>query len=1152
MIKNTNHLVTNNKMIPVGIGVAILWWFFEVMMDTYVFQEGLFIERFFPAHDPNELWMRLVPVCLFVGFGIYARSAMSKPIKMSESLSASNQQLMAGEQQLKAANQQLRAGEQQLKAAEQQLRATNQQLVAREQQLRGANQQLKASEERFRDFFANAPVGFHTFGPDRVIADINETELAMIGYIRDEVIGKKIWTDLIIPEQRDQFEKHWQDLITKGQVRNLEYTLVHKDGHNINVVLNASSRFDEHSNLIYTRGSVLDITERKRAAEQIENLAKFPSENPNPVLRIAKNGTLLYANDAGRLLLAEWNIEVGQLVPDTWCQTIAEVFASGSYRRVEAEYTGRIFAFVVAPIPEADYANLYGRDITERKEIAARQELTGKVLERLNRKSQAFEMVQDIIALIKESTGFTAVGIRLRQADDFPYFVVDGFSDDFVKAENCLCTRNEKGEQVFDEEGRPALECLCGAVIMGVADLTSPFITKAGSFWTNNTTKLMSSSEVQALEVPIRNRCNQAGYESVALIPLCSGDQTVGLLQLNDTLPDCFTPEMISFFEGICASIGIALARIEAEQEIKNLAKFPSENPNPVLRIAKNGVVLYANGASGSLLAEWGCQVGQTAPKNWCRTVSDVFASGSARRIEVAHADSIFAFMIVPVVEADYVNLYGRDITERKKAQEVLQASEEQFRRAVLDSPFPIMIHAEDGEVLQISKVWTDLTGYTPQEIPTMSAWTERAYGERRDIVKSRIEKMFDCDERVEEGEYVISSKDGKTLIWDFSSAPLGKLPDGRRLVISMAMDITERKQAEQEIQNLAKFPSEDPNPVLRIAREGMVLYANAAGSELLKIWECNVGERVPEHWHQYVLRMLKSGSSEELEVVCGERVFSLIMTPVVDAGYVNAYGVDISERKLAEEDLRRYRQHLEKLVETRTAELTQANEQLLQEIEARKGLEKEILSVSEQERRKIGQELHDSLGQQLTGIAFMTKVLEQKLAKKSLDEAADVIKIAKLVNQATAQAHSLAKGLHPVDLDTGTLVSALQELAMGTETLFDVHCIFKSDKLVHVNDHEVAVHLYRITQEAITNAIKHGKAKNIQIGLVYGRSKSVLTVKSDGLDFPKDFEAKYTGMGLQIMDHRVDIIGGSLDIHKAPEGGTIVVCGFPNKKQQQ
>ncbi|MHC4483045.1 MAG: sensor histidine kinase, partial [Planctomycetota bacterium] len=222
---------------------------------------------------------------------------------------------------------------------------------------------------------------------------------------------------------------------------------------------------------------------------------------------------------------------------------------------------------------------------------------------------------------------------------------------------------------------------------------------------------------------------------------------------------------------------------------------------------------------------------------------------------------------------------------------------------------------------------------------------------------------------------------------------------------------------------------------------------------------------------------------------------------------------------------------------------------QLLQEIDARRRLEKEILNISERERRRIGQELHDSLGQQLTGIGFMTKVLEQKLAAKSPNEATDVAEIAKLVNQATDQARGLSKGLHPVDLEAGTLMLALQELATTTKSVFGIRCTFECDKRVKIENPEVAIHLYRIAQEAITNAIKHGGAKNVQIGLARRRDKSVMTVKSDGLDFPKEFEARGTGMGLQIMDHRVDIIGGSLDIRKGSKAGTVVTCTFPNEK---
>jgi signal transduction histidine kinase len=177
-----------------------------------------------------------------------------------------------------------------------------------------------------------------------------------------------------------------------------------------------------------------------------------------------------------------------------------------------------------------------------------------------------------------------------------------------------------------------------------------------------------------------------------------------------------------------------------------------------------------------------------------------------------------------------------------------------------------------------------------------------------------------------------------------------------------------------------------------------------------------------------------------------------------------------------------------------------------------------------------------------------LTKVLEQKLTEKLPDEATDAAEIKKLVNQAMDQMRSLARGLHPVDLVAGSLTSALQELAATTENLFGISCDFKYDSPIQIDDAEVATHLYRITQEAITNAIKHGKTKNIHIEFGQKRDKSVITIENDGLDFPAEFEVRGTGMGLQIMDHRADIIGATLDIHKGPEGGTIVICSFSSK----
>ncbi len=132
-----------------------------------------------------------------------------------------------------------------------------------------------------------------------------------------------------------------------------------------------------------------------------------------------------------------------------------------------------------------------------------------------------------------------------------------------------------------------------------------------------------------------------------------------------------------------------------------------------------------------------------------------------------------------------------------------LQLTEERFRRAILNAPLPIILHAENGEILQINRAWTDLSGYESSEIPTIEDWTEKAYGSRKSLVQADIDRLHQLNERISEGEYIITTASGESRIWDFYSAPLGKLADGRSLVISTAIDITKRKQNESEIRML-------------------------------------------------------------------------------------------------------------------------------------------------------------------------------------------------------------------------------------------------------------------------------------------------------------------------------------------------------------
>jgi PAS domain S-box-containing protein len=216
-------------------------------------------------------------------------------------------------------------------------------------------------------------------------------------------------------------------------------------------------------------------------------------------------------------------------------------------------------------------------------------------------------------------------------------------------------------------------------------------------------------------------------------------------------------------------------------------------------------------------------------------------------------------------------------------------------------------------------------------------------------------------------------------------------------------------------------------------------------------------------------------------------------------------------------------------------------------DITERKHLEKAILDISAREQRHIGQDLHDGLGQHLTGIAFMAKVHEAKLAEQKRSEAKDAAKIVQLVNEAIHKTRELARGLLPVVSDAQGLMSALQLWAAEVQDLFGVSCRFECETPVLIHDVTMATHLYHIAQEAVNNAIKHGEAQEILIRLTAEQGRGRLTIKDDGKGIMEN-RASNHGMGLHIMNYRAGMLGGSLEIRRDMKSGTIVTCIFPVK----
>lgn len=237
---------------------------------------------------------------------------------------------------------------------------------------------------------------------------------------------------------------------------------------------------------------------------------------------------------------------------------------------------------------------------------------------------------------------------------------------------------------------------------------------------------------------------------------------------------------------------------------------------------------------------------------------------------------------------------------------------------------------------------------------------------------------------------------------------------------------------------------------------------------------------------------------------------------------------------------LRQLQRQLEQRVRERTSELRD-------EIAERARLEKELLAISEREQRRIGHDLHDSLCQHLTGTALAGEVLAEKLAAKSAPDAADAGRIVSLIEDGISLARSLARGLAPVELDAEGLMAALRELASIITGRFHVNCRFICDAPVLVSDATTSAHLYRIAQEAVSNAIRHGRAQNIIIRF----STCDLFIEDDGTGLAGDVKNS-AGMGLRIMAHRAAMIGGSFEIKPNADGGTVVHCAFKSESHSE
>jgi PAS domain S-box-containing protein len=252
-----------------------------------------------------------------------------------------------------------------------------------------------------------------------------------------------------------------------------------------------------------------------------------------------------------------------------------------------------------------------------------------------------------------------------------------------------------------------------------------------------------------------------------------------------------------------------------------------------------------------------------------------------------------------------------------------------------------------------------------------------------------------------------------------------------------------------------------------------------------------------------------------------------------------------IIERKQAEVALEKSKNLLEQRVRERTRELRGANDELEAEIARRKGLEGEILEISDREQQRLGQELHDGLCQHLTAVAFMARSVALRLKNHRVIEVGDIEKIAQLVNDAATDTRDLSRALHRADVDAVGLVDALRDLV--DREIWRIPCRLEVKPSFHIEDDAAAAQLYRIAREAVINANKHARAREIVVALDAWRKGIVLRVTDDGVGFQSEPNSA-RGLGLPIMNYRARSVGARLEIESQKKGGTRLACYLPDR----
>ncbi len=767
---------------------------------------------------------------------------------------------------------------------------------------KNAELKLRESEEHFRNFFDNALVGFFRSRlSDGLVIEINPKGAQMTGRTPEEIIGKM--KSIEFYEDPNKRAKLIEILKRDGEVHNSEVDVVLNDGSKATFSFSLKAYPEED----YLEGVTIDITDRKRAEEMVERFSRIFEESLNEIY-LFDSDTLRFVqvNAAAQRNVGYSMEELQELTPID----------------LKPEHTTESFTKLIAPVRTGEMEKIVFETVHQRKDQSLYDVEVHMQLLKHDHESLFVAIVLDITerklaeeALRKNEKEYRNLykntPVMLHSIDSQgrllsvsnKWLEVMGYEEDEVIGLKSTEFLTEESKKYAKEVVLPDFfkRGFCSEVPYQYANKNGEIfdVSLSAISETDDSGKIVRSLAV-LIDVTDRKRAEEeiikTNVHLSKLIDSTPGaiallDVNSNVTRINNNFTDLFgyTSE-----EAVGKSINELIIPKEKLEEAGMLCdeywlEHLMGQETETIRIHKNG------------------------------TPIDVSIIGSPIRIDNKFA-GIYAIY--------------QDISERKKMIDAIRDSENQLQRAITNAPYPLMLHSEDGVVIHISNIWTEITGYTHEDISTIEQWVEKAYGAKQDDAMDYIQNLYNLDKREYSGEWTVQTKDGSERIWDFNSAPLGKDSNGRRLLISMAADVTERKQAEEELRKLSRAVEQSPASIVITDTDANMEYVNPKFEELTGYtFEESVGKNPnilksgfqSDQFYEELWNTLTAGKVWRGELANKKKSGKVYWEFASISPIFNVHGEtthyiavkeDITERKQAEEELKESEERFRALFE--------------------------------------------------------------------------------------------------------------------------------------------------------------------------------------------------------------------------------------------